>query len=63
VGHVARIGEGRNVYGVLMGEAEGKRPLGRLRHMWADGMKMNLREIGWGGGGGWIHLAKDRDCC
>jgi hypothetical protein len=54
-GHVARIGEGRNVYRVLMGKPEGKRPLGRPRHRWEDGIKMDLREIGWlrGGGGVW----------
>jgi hypothetical protein len=47
-GHVARMGEGRNVYRVLVGKPEGKRPLGRQRHRWEDGIKMDLREIGWG---------------
>jgi hypothetical protein len=51
VGHVARMGEGRNVYRVLVGKPEGKRPLGKPRHRWADGIKMDLREIGWGGVG------------
>jgi hypothetical protein len=37
-GHVARMGEGRNVYGVLMGKSEGKRPLERPRRRWEDGM-------------------------
>jgi hypothetical protein len=47
-GHVARMGKGRNVYRVLMGKPEGKRPLGRPRHRWKDGIRMDLREIGWG---------------
>jgi hypothetical protein len=47
-GNVARMGEGRNVYRVLVGEPEGKRPLGRPRRRWEDGIKMDLREIGWG---------------
>jgi hypothetical protein len=49
-GHVARMGEGRNVYRVLMGRPEGKRPLGRPRRRWEDGIKMDLREIAWGCG-------------
>jgi hypothetical protein len=48
-GHVARMGEGRNMYRVLMGKPEGKRPLGRPRRRWEDGIKMDLGEIGWGG--------------
>jgi hypothetical protein len=40
------MGEGRNVYRVLVGKPEGKRPLGRRRHKWGDGIKMDLREIG-----------------
>jgi hypothetical protein len=47
-GHVARMGEGRIMYRVLVGKPEGKRPLGRRRRRWEDGIKMNLREIGWG---------------
>jgi hypothetical protein len=47
-GHVARIGEERNVYKVLMGKPEGKRPLRRPRRRWEDGIRMDLREIGWG---------------
>jgi hypothetical protein len=47
-GHVARMGEGRNVYRVLVGKPEGKRPLGRPRRRWEDGLKMDLGEIGWG---------------
>jgi hypothetical protein len=37
------------VYRILMGKPEGKRPLGRPRLRWADNIKMDLREIGWGG--------------
>jgi hypothetical protein len=59
-GHVARMGEGRNVYRVLAGNTEGKRPLARLRRRWEDGIKMDLRELGWGGVE-WVHLAQDRD--
>jgi hypothetical protein len=59
VGHVACMGERRNMYRVLVGKPEGKRPLGR-RHRWEDGIKMDLREIGWGGVE-WIHLAQGRD--
>jgi hypothetical protein len=56
------MGEGRNVYRVLVGNPEGKRPLGRPRHRWENGIKMDLREIGWGLVE-WIHLARDRDHC
>jgi hypothetical protein len=45
-GHVARMGEGRGVYRVLVGRSESKRPLGRPRHRWEDNNKMDLREIG-----------------
>jgi hypothetical protein len=45
------MGELRNVYRVLLGEPEGKRPLGRPRRRWEDGIKMDLREIGFGGCG------------
>jgi hypothetical protein len=47
-GHAARMGAGRNVYRVLVGKPEGKGPLERLRRRWEDGIKMDLREIGWG---------------
>jgi hypothetical protein len=43
------MGEGRNVYRVLVGKPEGKRLLERSRRRWEDGIKMDLREIGWGG--------------
>jgi hypothetical protein len=47
-GHVARMGEGRNMYMVLVGKPEGKKPLGRPRRSWEDGIKRDLREIGCG---------------
>jgi hypothetical protein len=60
VEHVACMGEGKNIYGVLVGKPEGNRLLERPRHRWEDGIKMDLREIGWGGME-CIHLAQDRD--
>jgi hypothetical protein len=59
-GHVARMREERKVYKVLVGKPEGKRPLGRPRRRWEDGLRMDLREIGLGGVD-WIRLAQDRD--
>jgi hypothetical protein len=59
-GHVARMGEDRNVYRVWTGKPEGKRPHGRPRRRWEDGIRMDLREIGWGSVD-WIQLAQDRD--
>jgi hypothetical protein len=58
-GNVARIGENRNAYRILVGKPEGKRPLGRPRRRWVDNIKMDLREIGWNCMG-WIDLAQDR---
>ncbi|KAJ4427636.1 hypothetical protein ANN_25284 [Periplaneta americana] len=58
-GHVARMGESRNAYRVLVGRPEGKRPLGRPRRRWEDGVKMDLREVRYDGD--WIDLAQDRD--
>jgi len=46
-GHVARMGEERGVYRVLVGKPEGKRPLGRPRHRWVDNIKMDLQEYMW----------------
>jgi hypothetical protein len=43
-----------------VGKPEGKRPLGRPRRRWVDNIKIDLREIGWGGMD-WIDLAQDRD--
>jgi hypothetical protein len=45
-GHVARMREERKVYTVLVGKPEGKRPLGRPRIRWEDGIRMDVREIG-----------------
>jgi hypothetical protein len=59
-GHVARIGEEREVYKVLAGKPEGKRPLGRPRRRWEDGIRMDRREIGLRGVD-WIRLGQDRD--
>jgi hypothetical protein len=53
-------GEKRNAYRILMGKPEVKRPLGRQRRRWVDNIKMDLREIGWGGMD-WIDLAHDTD--
>jgi hypothetical protein len=58
-GHVARMGEKRNAYRILVGKPEGKRPLGR-RCRWVDNIEMDLREIGWDGMD-WIDLAQNRD--
>ena len=59
-GHVARMGEGRGVYRILVRKTEGKRPLGRTRCRWEDNIKMDLQEVGCGGMD-WIELAQDRD--
>ncbi|KAJ4431392.1 hypothetical protein ANN_19989 [Periplaneta americana] len=59
-GHVARMGEYRNAYRVLVGRPEGKRPLGRPRRRWEDNMKMDLKEVRYDGRD-WINLAQDRD--
>jgi hypothetical protein len=53
-------GEIRNAYRILVGKPEGKGPLGRPTRRWVDNMKLDLREIGWGGKD-WIDLAQDRD--
>ena len=58
-GHVARMGEERGVYRVLVGKPEGRRPLGRPRRRWVDNIRTHLQE-----GCGymdWIGLAQDRD--
>jgi len=57
---VARMGEGREVYKVLVGKPEGKRPLGRPRRRWDDNIKMDLQKVG-RGCGDWMELAQDRD--
>jgi hypothetical protein len=53
-------GEKRNAYRILVGKSERKRPLGRSRRRWEYKIKMDFREIGWGGMD-WIDLAQDRD--
>jgi hypothetical protein len=55
-GHVARTGEVRGAYNILVG----RRPLGRPRHRWEDNIKMDIREMEFGDVD-WIHLAQDRD--
>jgi hypothetical protein len=50
----------RGKYKVMVGKPEGKRSLGRPRHRWEDGIRMDLREIGWGSVE-WIQLAQDWD--
>jgi len=59
-GYIARIGERRGVYRVLVGNPEGKRPLGRLRRRWEDYIKSDLQEVACGGMD-WFELAQDRD--
>jgi len=59
-GHVARMGEGRGVYRVLVGKPEGKSPMGRPRRRWVDNIRMDLQEVGCGYMD-WIGLAQDRD--
>jgi len=58
--HVARMGEGRGMHKVLVGKAEGKRPLGRPKRRWEDNIKMDLQEVE-GVCGDWMELAQDRD--
>jgi hypothetical protein len=54
------MGEKRNAYRLLVGKARGKEPLGRPRRRWADNIRMDLGEVGWGDVD-WIGLAKDRN--
>ena len=49
---MARMGEGRGLYGVLVGKPEGKRPLGRPRRRWEDNIRMELQEV----------VCRDMDC-
>jgi hypothetical protein len=58
--HVARTGEKKNAYRILVGKPQGKRPLGRPRHRWVDNNKVDLSEIGWDGMDS-INLAQYRD--
>ena len=59
-GHVARMGERRGVYRVLLGKSDGKRQRGRLRRRWEDNIKIDLQEVVYGVMN-WIELAQDRD--
>jgi len=59
-GHVARMGEERRVYRVLVGKREGRRPLGRPRRRWVDNIKMDLQDVGCLYMD-WIGMAQDRD--
>ena len=59
-GRVARIGERRGVYRVLVGKPEGKRPLGRPRRRWEDNIKMDLQEVECGAID-WIEVGQERD--
>ena len=59
-GHVARMGEERGVYRVLLGKPEGRGPLGRPRRRWVDNIRMDLQEVGCGFMD-WIGLVQDRD--
>jgi hypothetical protein len=59
-GHVARMGEKRNAYKLLVGKTEGRRPLGIPRRRWVGNNRMNLGEIGWDDVD-WIDLAQDRN--
>jgi hypothetical protein len=56
--HIARMGEKRNAYRLLVGKPEGKRPLGRPRRRWVDNIKMDLSDRM-----DWIYLTQDRDQC
>jgi hypothetical protein len=57
-GYVARMGETRNAYRILVGKREGKRLLGRPRRRWVDNIKIDLIEIGWDGMD-WIDLVPE----
>jgi hypothetical protein len=59
-GYVARVGEKRNAYRILVGKPERNRPLARARRRWVDNIKMDLREIEWGDMD-WIDLAQYRE--
>ena len=54
--HVARMGESRGAFKVLVGKPEGKSPLGRPRLIWEDNINMELQEVGWRGVD-WVDLA------
>jgi hypothetical protein len=58
--HVANKREIRNAYKILLRKSEGKKPLGRTRHIWEDNIRMDLWETWWEGVD-WMHLAQERD--
>jgi hypothetical protein len=59
-GYVARMGEKRNAYRLLVGNPEGRKPLGRPRRRWLYNIRMDLVAVGWGDVA-WIGLTQDRD--
>jgi hypothetical protein len=59
-GHIARTGEKKNAYRLLVRKPEATRPLGRPRRRWVDNIRMDLGEVGWGDVD-WIGLAQDRN--
>ena len=59
--YILRVGERGGVYRVYVGQPDGKRQHGRPRRRWEGNIKMDLQEVGWGGGIDWIYLAQDRD--
>jgi hypothetical protein len=60
MGHVARMGERRNAYRLLVGKPEGSRSLGRPRRRWLDNIRIGIGEVGWSDVD-WIDLAQDRE--
>jgi hypothetical protein len=56
------MGDRRDSYRVLVGNPEGKRPFGRPRHIWEDNIKVDLWEVGLGGGGmDWVDVAQNKE--
>jgi hypothetical protein len=62
---MARMGEEREVYRVLLGKPEGRKPFGRPRHRWDDGIRINLRDTDWGvkSGFSWIKIGPVAGSC
>jgi hypothetical protein len=56
--HVARMGDMKNIYKIVVRNPEGKRPLGRTRHRWEDNIPLDIREIAWEGVE-WMHLFRN----